>query len=143
MTSTASARDSLRALRFLDGLTDTAVHQLARIVSVADYECDALLFEENDARNLMAFIVSGAVAIEKGKGTRPVRLATLGAGEAVGEGLLLDDSIHGTSARAIVNTRAFILTKEQVQDLLKEAPQLYAALVARAARAIKQRLSAV
>jgi aspartate ammonia-lyase len=138
-----SDRDTLRALAFLNGLTDTAVHQLSKIVEPADYPCDALLFEEGNPRRLMAFIVSGAVAIEKGKNTRPVRLATLGAGEAVGEGLLLDDSTHGTSARAIVNVKAFVLTQEQVQQMVKEAPTLYAALVARAARAIKQRLSAV
>ena len=138
-----SDRDTLRALRFLDGLTDTAVHQLSRLVQAVEYECDALLFEEGEPRRLMALVASGAVAIEKGKGTRPVRLATFGAGEAVGEGLLLDDSVHGTSARALVQTRAFILTHEQVQEMLKEAPSLYAALVGRAARAIKQRLSAV
>ena len=139
----SSDRDILRALRFLDGLTDTAVHQLSKLVESVEYECDALLFEEGQPRRLMALIATGAVAIEKGKNTRPVRLATLGAGEAVGEGLLLDDSMHGTSARAIVKTRAYILTREQIQDMLKEAPTLYAALVGRAARAIKQRLSAV
>ena len=139
----SSDRDILRALRFLDGLTDTAVHQLSKLVESVEYECDALLFEEGQPRHLMALIATGAVAIEKGKNTRPVRLATLGAGEAVGEGLLLDDSMHGTSARAIVKTRAYILTREQIQDMLKEAPTLYAALVGRAARAIKQRLSAV
>ena len=139
----SSDRDTLRSLRFLDGLTDTAVHQLSRLVQEVDYECDTLLFEEGAPRGLMALIVSGAVAIEKGKNTRPVRLATLGAGEAVGEGLLLDDSTHGTSARAIVNTKVYLLTKAQIQEMLKEAPSLYAALVGRAARAIKQRLSAV
>ncbi|MEP6733423.1 MAG: aspartate ammonia-lyase [bacterium] len=138
-----SDRDALRALKFLDGLTDTAVHQLSKLVEAIDYDCDALLFEEGNPRRLMALIATGAVAIEKGKNTRPVRLATLGAGEAVGEGLLLDDSMHGTSARAIVKTRAYILTQQQIQDMTKEAPTLYAALVARAARAIKQRLSAV
>ncbi|MEP6620410.1 MAG: aspartate ammonia-lyase [bacterium] len=137
-------RDELRALSFLDGLTDTAVHQLARLVQPVEYDVDALLFEEGQPRSLLALIVSGAVAIEKGKSAaRPVRLATLGAGEAVGEGLLLDDSSHGTTARALVRTRVFVLTQSQAQDMLKETPTLYAALVARAARAIKQRLSAV
>src|SRR5665647_2453367 len=130
-----SDRDTLRALRFLDGLTDTAVHQLSKLVTSAEYDCDALLFEEGEPRNLMALIVSGAVAIEKGKNARPIRLATLGVGEAVGEGLLLDDSLHGTSARAIVKTKAYILTHEQIQDMLKETPALYAALVGGAARA--------
>jgi aspartate ammonia-lyase len=138
-----SDRDALRGLSFLDGLTDTAVHQLNRLVELKEFECDDLLFEEGNNRHMMALIVSGAVAIEKGKNTRPVRLATLGAGEAVGEGLLLDDSMHGTSARAIAKTKAYVLTKEQIQDMLKEVPTLYAALVGRAAKAIKQRLSAV
>ena len=138
-----SDRDTLRGLSFLDGLTDTAVHQLSKLVALREYETDALLFEEGQTRHLMAIIVSGAVAIEKGKNTRPVRLATIGAGEAVGEGLLLDDSMHGTSARAIARTTAYVLTHEQIQDMLKEVPTLYAALVGRAAKAIKQRLSAV
>jgi aspartate ammonia-lyase len=136
-------RDTLRALRFLNGLTDTAVHQLSRLVTPAEYACDALLFEEGEPRTLMALIVSGAVAIEKGKNARPVRLATFGAGEAVGEGLLLEDSTHGTSARAITKTQAFVLTHEQIQNMIKETPTLYAALVGGAARAIKRRLSAV
>ena len=136
-------RDELRSLKFLDGLTDTAVHQLSKIVKLEEYACDALLFQEGDTRHLLALIVTGAVAIEKGRNARPVRLATLGPGEAVGEGLLLDDSVHGTSARAIINTRAFVLTKDQIQSLVREMPALYGALVGRAARAIKQRLSAV
>jgi aspartate ammonia-lyase len=60
----------------------------------------------------------------------------------VGEGLLLDDSKHGTSARALQQTDVLVLRSEKVQDMLKEHPQLYAALIGRAARAISQRLAA-
>jgi aspartate ammonia-lyase len=139
----SSVRDHLRALSFLEGLTDTAVHQLSRIVQPAEYACDAMLFEEGEPRHLLALVVSGAVAIEKRLNGRPIRLATLGPGEAVGEGLLLDDTAHGTSARAIVQTTVYVLTHEQVQQIVKESPTLYAALVGRAARAISHRLSAV
>src|SRR5204862_4286549 len=86
--------------------------------------------------------VSGAIAIETRHEARPVRLVTLGVGEAVGEGILLDDSPHGTSARAMSSTTAFILSSEQIKTLIREAPAVYAALVARAARAISQRLAA-
>ena len=138
-----SVRDHLRALDFLQGLTDTAVHQLSRLVKPVEYACDAILFDEGDPRRMLALVVSGAVAIEKLQNGRPIRLATLGPGEAVGEGLLLDDSTHGTSARAILPTTASLLSRDQVDDMLKETPTLYAALVGRAARAISQRLSAV
>ncbi|HTK48478.1 MAG TPA: aspartate ammonia-lyase [Gemmatimonadaceae bacterium] len=136
-------REQLRTLSFLDGLTDTALHQLSRLVQPVQFECDALLFTEGAERRMLALVVSGAVAIEKQLNGRPVRLATLGAGEAVGEGLLLDDSTHGTTARALSDTSALVLAREQVAEMIREAPTLYAALVGRAARAISQRLSAV
>jgi len=136
-------REQLRSLSFLEGLTDTALHQLSRLVKPTEYECDALLFTEGSERKLLAIVVSGAVAIEKQINGRPVRLATLGAGEGVGEGLLLDDSTHGTTARALTDTSVLEVSREQVAEMIRETPTLYAALVGRAARAISQRLSAV
>jgi aspartate ammonia-lyase len=136
-------RDQLRALSFLEGLTDTALHQLSHLVRPATYECDAVLFTEGSERSILALVVSGAIAIEKHVNGRPIRLATLGAGEAVGEGLLLDDSTHGTSARALTDTQVLLITREQVAGIVREAPTLYAALVGRAAKAISHRLAAV
>jgi aspartate ammonia-lyase len=138
----ASVRERLRQTHFLDGFPDSALHQLAKLVTPAEYETDAVLFEEGSPREFLAIIVSGAVAIEKGQEGRHVRLVTLGAGEAVGEGLLLDESPHGTSARAVQRTEAFVLTASQVHEMLKEHPTVYAALVGRAARSIAQRLAA-
>jgi aspartate ammonia-lyase len=136
-------REQLRTLSFLDGLTDTALHQLSHLVQPREYESDALLFTEGTERQILALVVSGAVAIEKHVNGRPVRLATLGAGEAVGEGLLLDDSSHGTTARALSNLTVLQLSREQVATMLRETPTLYAALVGRAAKAISHRLAAV
>jgi len=136
-------REQLRSLPFLEGLTDTALHQLSRLVQPVEYECDALLFTEGSERKQFAIVASGAVAIEKQINGRPIRLATLGAGEGVGEGLLLDDSTHGTTARALTDTSVLAISREQVAEMIRETPTLYAALVGRAARAIKQRLSAV
>jgi aspartate ammonia-lyase len=139
---TSSTRDQLRALDFLEGLTDTAIHQLARLVEPVDLPVDGTLFEEGQERRFMALVVSGAVSIEKTNSGRMVRLATLGAGQAVGEGMLLDDSVHGTTARVIQPARVFRLGRPQIQEMLRDTPQLYAALVSRAARAIATRLSA-
>jgi len=138
----AEIRDRLRSAEFLEGVTDSAIHALAKVVSPVTYECDDILFEEGSPRDAMAIIISGAVAIEKGLNGRPVRLVTLGAGQAVGEGLLLDDLPHGTSARAIQKTEAYVLTADNVRDMVKESPAVYAALVGRAARSISQRLAA-
>jgi aspartate ammonia-lyase len=140
--SPSSVRDRLRPAQFLNGLTDSALHQLAKLVAPVTYECDDVLFEEGSPRTSLTILISGAVAIEKGQNGRPVRLVTLGAGQAVGEGLLLDDSPHGTSARALQHSEGYTLSADQVREMLKEYPTLYAALVGRAARSISQRLAA-
>src|SRR5258708_53749 len=142
MTPTSSDRDRLRASRFLQGTPESALHHLARLVEPRRFGADELLFAEGTSRDFMAIIATGAVAIEKRHDARPVRLVTLGVGEAIGEGIILDDSPHGTSARALVETTAYVLTADHIKGLIREAPAIYAALVARAARAISQRLSA-
>jgi aspartate ammonia-lyase len=136
-------REQLRTLSFVEGLTDTALHQLSHLLQPADYACDELLYSRGDERRIMAIVVNGAVAIEKPLNGRPIRVATLGAGEAVGEGLLLNDTTHGTTARALTDTSVLLLSREDVAQMIRETPALYAALVGRAARAIAQRLSAV
>jgi aspartate ammonia-lyase len=138
----ATVRDQLRQAHFLEGVTESSLHQLAKLVQAKTFETGETLFTEGAQRQFMAIITSGAIAIEKGKNGPPVRLVTLGAGEAVGEGVLLDDSKHGTSARALERTNAFVITKAQFDTMIKEHPQLFAALVGRAARAISQRLAA-
>jgi aspartate ammonia-lyase len=138
----ATIRDQLRQAHFLEGVTETLLHQLAKLVQAKTFETDDILFQEGAPRRFMAILTSGAVAIEKSVNSRPVRLVTLGAGEAVGEGVLLDDSAHGTSARALQRTDAFLLTADRLGGMIKDHPQLYAALVGRAARAISQRLAA-
>jgi aspartate ammonia-lyase len=138
----SSIRDQLRTVPFLEGLTDTAFHQLAKYVEPASFAEHQVLFDEGAPRRMMAIVLAGAVAIEKQREGKPLRLASLGVGEVVGEGLLLDDSPHGTSAMAIEPTQAFVLRAEKVEDLVKQHPQTYAALVAKAARAISRRLAA-
>ncbi|MEX2155006.1 MAG: aspartate ammonia-lyase [Gemmatimonadaceae bacterium] len=138
----ASVRDQLRQAHFLEGVTESSLHQLAKLVQAQTFETDAILFHEGAPRQFMAILLSGAVAIEKSVNGRPVRLVTLGTGEAVGEGVLLDDSKHGTSARALQRTDAFVISKDVLDTMIKEHPQLFAALIGRAARAISHRLAA-
>lgn len=140
MTTPAEIADWLRATSFLDGLTDAHLWKLSRHVTPHPIDHNETIFNEGDPRGRLAIIISGAIAIEKHADGRSTRLVTLGPGEAVGEGLLLDDSTHGTTARVIMPGLVVLITKAQVDDITREAPQLYAALVARAARSISERL---
>ncbi|HEY0779155.1 MAG TPA: aspartate ammonia-lyase, partial [Gemmatirosa sp.] len=139
----AALADRLRATTFLAGLPDAYFWRLSRAFTVRPFDEEAVLFEEGAPRQFLAVLLSGSVAVEKVAEGRAVRLSTFGVGEAVGEGLLLGDTnAHGTTARALAPVVAAVMTRAQMDDLLKENPPIFAALVARSARAIAQRLRA-
>jgi len=141
MPTAIQIRDALRTSSFLQGMPESALHQLAQIVAPMHFEANDVLFAEGAQRAMFAILVSGAVAIEKERQGRQVRLVILGPGEAIGEGILLDDEAHGTSARAVQRSEAFVLDALQVKGLSREHPSLYTALVRAAARTISQRLA--
>ncbi|MEO6447293.1 MAG: aspartate ammonia-lyase [Gemmatimonadaceae bacterium] len=140
---TSKVRDLLRSSSFLEGMTETALHQLAQQIEVETLDTEHVLFVEGEPRTRMAILASGSVTIEKHLNGRPVRLVTLGEGQVIGEGVLLEDTPHGTSARVLEPSVLLFLTAERVKGILKEQPSLFAFLVGRAARIISRRLAAV
>ncbi len=130
----------LDGIAFFDSLPESLRWHLVRAGVPSTFEAGSMLFREGDTRAFFAVVLSGSVAIEHANTAAP--LATLGPGEVVGEGMLLDDSPHGTSARALTGTETILFNKETLDPVLKDSPALHAALVTRAARAIAQRLRA-
>ena len=142
MLTPAEIATRLESASFVAGFSEAYLWRLARAVKPRRVAVDETLFEEGDPRRLFAIVLSGAVAIEKAHEGRVTRLATLGAGDAVGEGIFLDDEPHGTTARMIMPGDVLIMTRPELDALVKEHPQLYAALVNRSARTISARLRA-
>ena len=132
----------LRGFPFFVGFPEDSLWHLAKRMRTAGYGADEMLFSEGQSRRIFGIITAGSVAIEKGFNGRPERLATLGVGEALGEGLLLDETTHGTSARTLEATTLAHLSADDLKAIISERPALYGVLVTRAARVISQRLRA-
>ncbi len=135
-------QQQLKAAPFFAGFADSLLASLATAgVPATCAEGDAL-FTAGDRRSFFAVIVSGAIAIERAEGAVITRLATLGAGEVVGEGILLDDTHHGTTGRALEPTAVVKFPIATLAPMFASTPPLHAALLSRAARAIARRLKA-
>ena len=131
---------NLSSIAFFEGLPEQLLWHLSRAGELTNYAPDDLLFAAGDQRQALWVLLSGNIAIESPHDGIPIRISTLGAGDVVGEAILLNETIHSTNGRAMVATRALRFTREALEPLLKERPALYAGLVARAARAIRDRL---
>ncbi len=137
--TTPAHSDRMREIRFFDGLPETLLWLLARAAEPRTLATDDLLFTEGQPRAFFAVILSGNIAIEHGPDGR--RLAALGAGEVVGEGVLLEATTHHTTGRALQGTELLVFPRTTFEPLFKDKPQLHAALVARAAQAVAARLA--
>lgn len=141
--SPLSVADELRGNAFFDGLPEALLWHLARVGERVAYGADELLFREGDARAFFWVVVEGSVAIERtdaeGDGTA-VRLAVFSPGSMLAEGSLLDDTPHGSSARATQPTTVIRFATSKLKPLFRDRPPLHAALISRAAKAISERL---
>ena len=133
----------LSTLAFFSGVAEQQLWHLAKAGEETTYAPDQLLFAVGEPRHSLWIILEGNVAIEATEEGITHRIATLGRGEVIGEGILLEEPSHATAGRAMLQTRTLRFGREQLDPILKDRPYLYAALVARAARAIRDRLRAV
>jgi len=109
----------------------------------ARYEEGDYLFRESQPRRIFGLIISGRISIRKGTSGRPKVLTVLGPGESFGEGSILEEYPHSTSAVVIEPTEIVQFPRENILALAKERPLLYSQLVLAAAQVIASRLRAV
>jgi len=130
----------LSRIPFFEAIGEQLLWHLTRAGEQLDYAPNETLFESGAPRRAFWVLLEGNIAIESTVDGIPHRLSTLGPGDVIGESILLDEHTHSTTGRATVPTRAMRFSKEALEPLLKDRPQLYAALVSRSARAIRDRL---
>jgi aspartate ammonia-lyase len=121
-------------------LSDEELADLARRAVRVSYQRDSYIFRESQPRRSVGLLLAGQVAIRKGLHGRPTMLSQLGPRDSYGEGILLDDYPHSTSALVLAEVDALEISREQMEALLREHPQAYAKLTVGAAQIIASRL---
>ncbi len=85
------------------------------------FDIGETLFKEGNAGNNAYLIKSGKVKIVKDKGDESNRtIATIGAGNVIGEMALIDDKPRAATAIAIELTVAMVITKDNFQERLSK-----------------------
>lgn len=105
------------------------------------YEKDQFLFEENSPRKNLYIIHSGEIELFK---RTPLgeekRLSIFSKYDFLGEGSLMDDYPHSTSARAMIKTTVFAISREKFRELSAADPDIAVKILSRIARVISRRM---
>ncbi len=110
---------------------------------VLGYLPGTYIFHESQPRQAFGVILKGRLELQTGQRGRPTVLASLGAGESFGEGSLLDDYPHSTSAFVREALEAFEIPRDALSVIGRDRPELHSRLVSGAARIIAERVSSV
>ena len=107
----------------------------------AVYAANEMIFVENNLRKNLYIIIDGEVELFK---CTPFgeerRLAFFSRFDTLGEGALLDNSPHSTSARAVTTTMMLMIRKDRFKSLIDENGALIAKIISRIARIISRRM---
>jgi len=101
---------------------------------------DDLVFLEGDPGNEFFVIVQGRVTVEKMHKNKPVVVALLSEGQAIGELSLVDHEPRSATIRATVETRLLGLDRSALQQLTEKYPYLVNKLLIKILRMLGQRL---
>jgi aspartate ammonia-lyase len=131
----------LKKIELFRDLNDEERSRIAGFVEEKVLDSQDLLFTENSHRRYLFIIHEGEVELYK---TTPygeeTRLTLFGKFDFLGEGALMDDYPHSASARALLKTRVFAISREKFQALFGTQPGLAMKILSQVARVISKRM---
>lgn len=133
--------DILSEIPIFKKLSKKQKRKVSLIVYERSYNADEFLFKEGNPGSGMFIIKDGSISIERTSETGEfLKLATLSAGDFVGELALLDDSPRSASARCNKKTTVVVFFREDLFNLIEREPVLGGKILTELAIMIGERL---
>lgn len=131
----------LKKIELFKDLSESEIELIIEKIEEKNYKTDEAVFTEQNPRKNLYLIYEGEIEIYKTTAFgEEKRLSFFRKFDFLGEGALMDDSPHSTSARALMNTTCFIISKNHFNALIEKNPELGAKILSRIARVISRRM---
>ena len=114
--------DALEMMDLLKGCSKEQAHRLACLCSVRQLEEGELLFEKDEDAIEMYVILTGEIEVYMSHSEEPI--ASVKAGECLGEISFLTRKKHSASAIASKHTRVAVLTNDELNQLVRQRPDI-------------------
>ncbi len=133
----------LKQIQLFKELNDSQLKIICEKIKVENFSAGSMVFNENNIRQNLFVIYDGEVELFKRTpygGEK--RLSIFSKYDFLGEGALMDDSPHSTSARATIDSVIFVLSRDSFKQLMKEDNETAVAILSSIGRVISRRMSA-
>jgi len=122
------------------GITPEELDEFARRGTSVTYPAGDTLFHESAPRQWLGVVTDGEVELLRGQRGRSVVVGTAQAGAILGEGVMLDDSAHGTSGVTRHGATVWQVSRAEIEKVRAEKPEVFYKLVAQIARRLSERI---
>lgn len=137
----AIMHDFIAGIELFQDLTPEQKELITAQFEVKELEKGDLLFSENVERRYLFIIYEGEIELFKRTPFgEEKRISIFSRLDFLGEGVLLDDSPHASSARALLPTTLFALSRDKVDALFEEHGSIGVKVLSRVARVISRRM---
>ena len=126
----ASAVELLARVPLLSGLEPSELERIAQVAIPRSFPKGARVFHEGDRTDACYVIRAGEVRVTREHPDgRAIALATLGAGELVGELAMLDGGVRSASVEALTDVDLLAVSAADMKGLLERNAEITAKLV--------------
>lgn len=134
-------KNFLARIELFHELAETELESIINIIEERKYSKGDLLFSENVYRKNLFLVKKGEVELfKKSPMGDEKRLAIFTRYDFLGEGALLDDSPHSTSARTISDAEIFIINRDKFRNLFDAQSSIGFKVLANIAKVISRRM---
>ncbi|MGE5430823.1 MAG: aspartate ammonia-lyase [Syntrophomonadaceae bacterium] len=131
----------IKEIELFKDLTEDERRLLSDQIEIETYAANSVVFAENTPRKNLFIIYEGEIELfKKTPFGEEKRLSIFSKYDFLGEGALMDDSPHSTSARTLLNSTLFKISREQFHELFKQNSTLGSKILSRIARVISRRM---
>jgi CRP-like cAMP-binding protein len=135
--------ETLKAVRWLQGIADDQLQQVASVAEVQEFPANAVVFREGQTSSSLYLVAEGSVSLEINvPGGGSVRFQTVGPGELLGWSPLLDVGPLTATARTLAPSRLIAIDAAQVQALCAHDTGFGYEFIRRVAQVLSRRLDA-
>jgi len=121
--------NGLRSVPLFSELTEEEVYRVAKLTFVKSYKKGATLFLEGMPGEVLYVILRGTVDIFKKGKDGEMKLATLAAGDFVGDMSLIDDALRSASGRVAEDSELLVVTRKCFREMLNTDPRITSKLL--------------
>jgi len=136
----ATAVAALRGHPLLHAMEPDELRFLVQLAEVRTLPSGTHVFRESEPRRAFGVVLGGRVEIRRGAEPGAEVVFVLHEGDSYGEGSLLEEYPHSTSAVVVDDARVVEISRDKLRVVIEERPELYGKLALAAARVISSRL---